>query len=86
MVQILLIFVLLEKRGNRSDNVIICRMHSDHIPSMMMIEDKLVGLIIQMTRIRNPLAHSRYFQLDNDFIVGTQFEIIGLNLIINIVL
>ena len=47
-------------------------MHGGHISPMAKVEDKLVGLIIQMARIRYPLTPSSCLQLVNDFISGTQ--------------
>ena len=49
-------------------------MHGGHISPMAKVEDKLVGLIIQMARIRHPLTPSSCLQLANDFISGTQTE------------
>ena len=49
-------------------------MHGGHISPMTKVEDKFVGSIIQMARIRHPLNPSSYLQLVNDFISGTQTE------------
>ena len=49
-------------------------MNGGHISPMIKVEDKLVGLIIQMARIRHPLTPSGCLQLANDFISGTQTE------------
>ena len=47
-------------------------MHGGYISPMIKVEDKRVGLIIQMARIRHPLTPSSCLQLVNDFISGTQ--------------
>ena len=44
--------ITIRKRETRSNNVIVHRMHGGHISPMAKVEDKLVGLIIQMARIR----------------------------------
>ena len=49
-------------------------MHGGHISPMIKVEDKRVGLIIQMARIRHPLTPSSCLQLGNNFISGTQTE------------
>ena len=49
-------------------------MHGDHISPISKVEDKLVGLIIQMARNRHTLTSSSCLQLANDFISGTQTE------------
>ena len=49
-------------------------MHGGHISPMAKVEDKLVGLIIQMARIRHLLTPSSCLKLANDFISGTQTE------------
>ena len=64
----------IRKRETRSNNVIVHRMHGGHISPMAKVEDKLVGLIIQMARIRHPLTPYSCLQLANDFISGTQTE------------
>ena len=49
-------------------------MHGGYILPMIKVEDKLVGLIIQLARIRHLLTSSSYLQLANDFISRTQTE------------
>ena len=49
-------------------------MRGGHISPICEVEDKLVGLTIQMVRIMHSLTPSSYLQLANDFIVGTQTE------------
>ena len=49
-------------------------MHGGHISPMAKVEDKLVGLKMQMARIRHPLTPYSCLQLANDFISGTQTE------------
>ena len=44
--------ITIRKRETQSDNIIVHRMHSGPISLMAKVEDKLVGLIIQMGRIR----------------------------------
>ena len=41
---------------------------------MAKVEDKLVGFIIQMARIRHPMTPSSCLYLANDFISGAQVE------------
>ena len=60
-------FVTIKKRTTRSNNVIVHRIHGGHISPKTKVEDKLVGLIIQMVRIRHPLNPSNYLQFANDF-------------------
>ena len=57
----------IRRREIRYNNVIVHRMHGGHISPMIKVEDKLVGLIIQMVRIRHPLNPSNYLQFANDF-------------------
>ena len=49
-------------------------MNDGHISPINKVEDKCVGLIIQMACIRHPLTSSTYLQLANDFISGSQTE------------
>ena len=46
----------IRKRENRYNDVIVNRMHGGHILPMTKVEDKLVGLIVQIARIRHPLT------------------------------
>ena len=64
----------IRKRTTRSNNVIVHRIHGDHISPMAKVEDNLVGLIVQMERIRHQLTLSSCLQLANDYISGTQTE------------
>ena len=63
--------ITIRKREARFNNVIVHRMHGGHISLMAKVEDKLVGLIIQMACIRHPLTPSSCLQLANDFTSGT---------------
>ena len=47
-------------------------MHGGHISPVIKVEDKLVGLIIQISRIRHQLTPSSCLQLANNFITETQ--------------
>ena len=49
-------------------------MHGGHISPIIKVEDKRVGLIVQMAGIRYPLTPSSYLQLANNFLSGTQTE------------
>ena len=60
-------------------------MQGSYISPIVKVEDKLVDLIIQMTRNRHPLISSSYLQLVNDFISGTQIEKVSLTLERNLV-
>ena len=64
----------IRKRATRSNNVIVHRMHGGHILPMAKVEDKLVGLMVQIERIRHQLTLSSYLQLAHDFTSGTQTE------------
>ena len=64
----------IKNRATRSNNVIAHRMHGGHISPVTKVEDKRVGLIIQMARIRYPLTPYSCLQLTNGFISGTQTE------------
>ena len=75
----------IRNRATRSNNVIVSRMQGSYISPIVKVEDKLVDLIIQMTRIRHPLISSSYLQLVNDFISGTQVEKVSLTLERNLV-
>ena len=66
--------ITIRQRATRSDDAIVNRMHDGHISPMAKVEDKLVGLIIQMARIRHLLTPSSSLKLANDFISGTQTE------------
>ena len=66
--------ITIRKRETRSNNVIVHRMHGGHISPMIKVENKIVGLIIQMARIRLTLTPSSCLQLANYFISGTQTE------------
>ena len=66
--------ITISQKETRSNDVIVNRMYGGHISPMAKVEDKLVGLIIQMTRIMHPLTPSSYLKLANDFISGTQIE------------
>ena len=48
----------IRRRETRCNDVIVTRMYGGHILSMAKVEDKLVGLIIQMARITHPLTPS----------------------------
>ena len=62
----------ISKRETRSKHVIVH--HSGDISLTAKVEDKLVGLIIQMACIRHPVTPSSCLQLANDLICGTQNE------------
>ena len=62
----------IRSRGNRSNNITVNRIQGGHISPMAKVEDKLVGLIIQMTHIRYPLTPSSYLQFANNLIFRTQ--------------
>ena len=64
----------IRKKETRYNDIIVTRIHGGHISPMIKVEDKLVGLIIQMARIRHPLTPSSCLQLTNNFISGTQTE------------
>ena len=49
-------------------------MHDGHISPMTKVEDKRVGLLIQMARIRHSLTPSSCLNLANDFISRNQTE------------
>ena len=66
--------ITIRKRETRSNNVIVHRMHGGYISPMIKVEDKLVGLIIQMARIRHPLTPSSCLQLANDLFLGLKLE------------
>ena len=56
----------IRRRETRYNNVTVHRMNGGHISPMIKVEDKLVGLIIQMTRIRYPLTnyvHGTFFRI-----------------------
>ena len=78
--------ITIRKRKTRYDNVFVHRMHGSYISSTVKVEDKVVGLIIQMACIRHSLTSSSYLQLVNDFISGTQSESDMVDFKINIVL
>ena len=63
---------IIRRRETRSNNVIVTRMQCGHISSMVKVEDKVVGLIIQMACIRDPLTPSSCLQLATGFNSGTQ--------------
>ena len=63
--------ITIRKRVTRSDNIIVHPMYGGHVAK---VEDKPVGLIIQVARIRHPLTQSSCLQLANHLISGTQSE------------
>ena len=65
---------IIRSKATRSNNIIVTRMQDGHISPMAKVEDRIVGLIIQMARIRYPLTSSSYLQFANNFISGTQVE------------
>ena len=64
----------IKKRVTRSNFIIVHKMRGGHISPICEVEDKLVGLTIQMVRIMHSLTPSSYLQLANDFISGNQTE------------
>ena len=62
----------IRSRGTWSNNITVNRIQGGHISPMAKVEDKLVGLIIQMTHIRYPLTPSSYLQFANNLIFRTQ--------------
>ena len=64
----------IRRRETRCNDEIVIRMHGNHISPMAKVEDKLVGLIIHMARIRHPLTPYSCLQLANDFISVIQTE------------
>ena len=65
---------IIRSKVTRSNNIIVTRMQDGYISPMAKVEDRIVGLIIQMARIRYPLTSSSYLQFANNFISGTQVE------------
>ena len=59
--------ITIRQRATRSDDVIVNQMHGGHVSPMVIVEDKNVGLIIIMARIRHPLTPSTFLKLANDF-------------------
>ena len=49
-------------------------MHGGHISPMTKVEDKFVGSIIQMARIRHPLTSSSCLQLEGDLFLGIKLK------------
>ena len=59
--------ITIRQRETRSDDVIVNQMHGGHVSPMVIAEDKYVGLIIIMARIRHPLTLSTFFKLAKYF-------------------
>ena len=78
--------VTIRKRGTRFDNVILHQIHGGHSSSMAKFKDKRIGLIIQRTCIMYHLTPSRYLQLRDALISGTQRERNVVDFKINLVL
>ena len=66
--------ITIRQRETRSDDVIVNQMHGGHVSPMVIAEDKYVGLIIIMARIRHPLTLSTFFKLAKYFFLGLKLK------------
>ena len=64
----------IRRKETRFNNAIITLMQGGHILSITKVENELVGLIIQIARIRYPMTPSNCLQLANDFVSETESE------------